>query len=110
MLFISSEDFFSKVKNISPLTREEERDLAIRKNGDDTAAQQRLVEKHLPFVSAFVRHAPNYIQTLNTVYACIDCLEKSVDQFNFLQNCETFTHYLGKRLRQCITQCICERY
>ena len=110
MLFISVDDFFVKVKDIPRLTKEKEKDLGYQKHHGDTIARDTLIHGYLPFAAAFVRRAPDYIQTLSTVYACIDCLEKSVDQFDFLQNKETFPNYLGKRLRQCITRCICDRY
>ena len=109
MLFISAEDFFSKVAAIPPLTREEERALASRKEGGDTAARQRLVEGYLPFVAAVIRRAPPILHTLDTVYVCIHSLEKGVDGFNFAQDSETFAHHLSWRLRQCITRCIADR-
>ena len=109
MLFISAEDFFGKVKAIPPLTREEERALAARKDSGDEAARRRLVEGYLPFVAAVIRRAPQAEQTLDTVYACVVALEKGVDGFNFAQDSETFAHHLSWRLRQCITRCIADR-
>lgn len=109
MLFISAEDFFSKVKDIPPLTREEERALAARKDGGDPAARQRLVEGYLPFVAAVIRRAPQALHTLDTVYTCIHSLEQGVDSFRFAQDSETFAHHLSWRMRQCITRLIAER-
>ena len=109
MLFISAEDFFGKVKAIPPLTREEERALAARKDSGDEAARRRLVEGYLPFVAAVIRRAPPTLHTLDTVYVCIHSLEQGVDGFNFAQDSETFAHHLSWRLRQCLTRCIAER-
>jgi len=109
MLFIYVEDFINQVKDIPPLTREEERVLARQMIGGDGTARERLVRGYLPFAAAIVRRAPREVQTLHTVYACIAALEKGVDSFNFLQDGETFAHHLGWRLRQCITRCIAEQ-
>ncbi len=110
MIFVSVEDFLSKVKDIPRLTRVEEKALAHQKAEGDKQARETLRLSYLPFVAAFVRRAPREIQTLNTVYACIAALEKGVDSFNFLQDSETFAHHLGWRLRQCITRCLADRY
>lgn len=109
MLFISADDFLNKVKAISPLTPEEEKALAIQKAAGDAAARDKLVHGYLPFVASYILRAPRYLHTLSTVYACIDCLEKSVDSFDFLQSRERFVRPLGQRLRQCLTRCLAHR-
>ena len=109
MLYITAEDFFNTVKDSVPLTREEERALAARKEGGDPVARQRLVEGYLPFVAAVIRRAPAALHTLDTVYACIHSLEQGVDGFDFAQDSETFAHHLSGRLRRCITRQIARR-
>lgn len=109
MLFISVEDFFEKTKEMTKLTREEERLCAIRKAQGDMDAREKLLQSYLPVVAAVIRRAPKEIQTLKTVYRCVASLEEGVDRFDFLQDGETFLHHLSWRMRQCITKCIVDR-
>ena len=105
MLFISVEQFFSCAKKVPRLTREEEKQCA-REMTQNSDARDRLIHNYLPQVAAAIRRAPQEIQTLQTVYACILTLEKGVDTFNFLQDSETFSHHLSWILRQCVTDCL----
>lgn len=109
MLYISVEDFFSQVGKIPRLSRDEEIDFARRMAEGDEAARDALVRGYLPMVASYIRRMPQEIRTLHTVYTCIASLEKGVDQFNFLQESESFVHHLSWRMRQCITRCIAER-
>ena len=109
MIFISVEDFLTKANTIPRLNRSEERALAIRMIDGDDEAKKKLIYSYLPSVAFHVRRAPENIRTLNTVYACIDALEKAIDRFDFLQDSETFAHHLSWCLRQCITKCIANR-
>lgn len=109
MLFISIEDFFAQAKNAPRLTREEEKQLA-KEMEQNAAARAQLIRNYLPFVAARIRRAPKKLQNLQTVYTCLVSLEKGVDQFNFLQDSETFAHHLGWRLRQCITRCLIDQF
>lgn len=108
MLFISVEDFFTQADKIPRLTREEEKRLA-REMAQNPAARDQLIRGYLPMVAACIRHAPQELRTLQTVYVCVASLEKGVDSFNFLQDSETFSHHLSWRLRQCLTRCLAER-
>lgn len=110
MVFVSVEDFFKQVSQIPSLSREEEKALGEEKAAGNKDARDALVQYYLPHVAAVVKRVPKEICTLKTVYACIAALEKGVDGFNFLQDSETFSHHLSWRLRQCITQCITDRY
>lgn len=105
MLFISVEDFFERAKGATRLTREEEKQCA-QAMAESAEARRRLIYSYLPQVAARIKHAPQKIQTLQTVYTCLDALEKGVDSFNFLQDNEKFSHRLSHILRQCITRCI----
>lgn len=109
MYFISAEDFFNQVEAIAPLTREETKALGIRLTAGDGSAREQLIRGHLPFVAALIRRWPQEIQTLHTVYACINCLEKRIDCFDFSRQQTRFIDDLSKALRQCLTRCIAER-
>ena len=109
MLFISIEDFITKANTIPRLSREEEKAIVLRMIDGDEEAKDKLIYSSLPSVAFHVRRAPENIRTLNTVYACIDALEKAIDRFDFLQDSETFAHHLSGCLRQCITKCIANR-
>ena len=109
MFFISADDFFAKAGTFSRVTREEEKALARQMADGDKAAREALVQSYLPYVAAYIRRSPRSLHTLNTVYTCISALEKAVDQFDFLQDREPFSHQLSRWLRQCITKCIANR-
>ena len=109
MYFTSTEDFFKKAEESHRLSREEEKALGLLKSQGDTAARDVLVQGYLAFAASFVRRAPENIRTLNTVYACVDCLEKCVDRFDFTKDGEPFVNHLGNALRRCITRCIAFR-
>ena len=109
MLFIRVEDFFAQARAVPRFTQEEEKVLAERMaNGDQTAREQ-LIRSYYPLVAAVIGRSPKEIQTLHTVYACIQELENGVDRFNFLQDNETFIHHISWRLRQAITRAIADR-
>ncbi len=108
MFFVSVEDFFDKVKDIPPLTREEEITLGRQKSEGCEDAKEALRQGYLRTVAAFVRRAPREIQTLNTVYECISALEKAIDRFDFSQD-NRFAPQLCTQLRRCIVKCIANR-
>ena len=109
MYFTSTEDFFKKAEASLRLSGEEEKALGQLKEQGDVAAREALVQGYLRFTADFVRRAPEDIRTLNTVYACVECLEKSVDRFDFTKGRERFASFLGNALRRCITRCIAFR-
>lgn len=108
-LFISVDDFFQRVRNITRLSRADEKNLALKMKKGDIEARQAIVNSYLPMVASYIRRSPKELQTLKTIYSCIQSLEKGVDGFDFLQDSETFTHHLSWRLRQCITKCLVDR-
>ena len=109
MYFITAEDFFSKVETIAQLSREETATLGAQLAAGDASAREKLILGHLPFVAGLIRRGPRDLQTLHTVYACIECLEKQVDHFDFTRENARFIDRLGWAMRQCITRCIAER-
>lgn len=109
MLFISAEDFFAQAGAVTRLTRDQEKVLARQMAAGDEAAREELIRSYLPMVAGFIRRSPRDLHTLQTVYICLDALQKGVDSFNFLQDREPFTHHLSWRLRQAITRCIADQ-
>ena len=109
MLFVSPEDFYTKTKDLKPLSRAEEKNLAERMKSGDAEARQALIEGYLPMVASVCKHQKPQYQSLELIYRCLSALEQAVDRFDFQQDSETFTHHLSWRLRQCITRCIAER-
>ena len=106
MLFITVDDFFQKVHSTTRLSRNDEKNYALKMKEGDAEARQAIVNSYLPMVASYIRRSPKELQTLETIYSCVRSLEKGVDSFNFLQDSETFTHHLSWRLRQCITRCL----
>ena len=109
MLYICVEDFYKKAQEVKRLTREEEKLCATAMKAGDQEARKQLIESYYPMVSGTVKRAPKELQSIKTLYTCLQSLEQGVDKFNFLQDSETFTHHLSRRLRQAITQCIADR-
>ena len=109
MLFITVDDFFQKVHSTTRLSRNDEKNYALKMKEGDAEARQAIVNSYLPMVASYIRRSPKELQTLETIYSCVRSLEKGVDSFNFLQESETFTHHLSWRLRQCITRCLVDR-
>ena len=94
MLFTCAEDFYGKVSQIKRVSREEEKELFICMKSGDVGARRRIVESYLVVVAARIKRLPKDMQSLDLIYSCIQALERAVDQFNFLQDGETFTHQL----------------
>lgn len=109
MLFISIDDFFQKAFNMTRLSREDEKNAALKMKENDAEARQAIINSYLPIVAGCIKRWPERIQTLDTAYRCILSLEQGVDSFNFLQDGETFMHHLSWRLRQCLTKCLVDR-
>ena len=109
MLFISVEDFFEKVSHISPLSREEELRYAQLMREGDPRAKEKLMEGYMPHVASVIRKMRSEYQTLELVFRCCTALEKAVEQFDFFQNGERFSHHLSWWLRQTTTRYIVEK-
>ena len=109
MLFITPEDFFEKVKAISPLDRETELALAQRMQAGDPDAREALIRGYLPHVAAVIRRR-NRLQTLEGILRCYIALEQAVDRFDFLQEHDTFSHYLSWVMRQTATRYLADVY
>lgn len=104
MLFNSVEDFYAKVQENVRLSRDEEIYYARKMSEGDSDARKSLIDSYLPFVAGYLKRQPKDFQTLDALCRCVSCLEKGVDSFNFLQDSETFIHYLSMRLRQCVVK------
>ena len=109
MLYISAQDFYEKTKDLHPLSREEEKQLARRMQDGDGDARQGLIDGYTPMVAAVCKHMKPQYQSLELIYRCMSALEKAVDRFDFLQDSETFTHHLSWVLRQTTTRYMVDR-
>ena len=109
MLFVTVDDFFQKVQSTTRLSRNDEKNYALKMKEGDAEARQAIVNSYLPMMASYIRRSPKELQTLETIYSCVRSLEKGVAGFNFLQGNETFTHHLSWRLGQCITRCLVDR-
>ena len=103
MFFISVEDFLTQTSAIPRLSRAEEDALVLRMTSGDVAAREAFVRSYLPLVMSHVCRVPQEICTLNTIYACIATVEKSVDNINALRDSEAFARHLGWGFASVIT-------
>jgi DNA-directed RNA polymerase sigma subunit (sigma70/sigma32) len=108
MIYINVEDFYEKTSKCIRLSRQEEIECAKQMKTGDASSRERLIESYLPMVVATVKHAPAHMQTLGLVFSCLSELEKAVDNFNFLQESETFSHRLSWHLRQATVKYLAE--
>lgn len=106
MVFISIDDFYEKVKACKVLTREEEKACALRMKEGDLEAREQMIQSYLPMVASRIKRVPSHMRNLGMVLHCLQMLEKQVDQFDFQQEGETFTHRLSWGLRQAVTRYI----
>ena len=109
MLFISAEDFFEKVEHLPLLSREEELRWAQLMREGDPHAKEKLVEGYMPHVASVIRKMRPEYQKLELVFRCCTALEKAVEQFDFFQDSEHFSHRLSWWLRQTTTRYIVEK-
>ena len=109
MLLLCAEDFLEAARKAKRLPRETEKQLALEMKTGCPNARQAIIDSYLPILASHILRLPKKLQTLNTVYRCLQCLEKGVDTFNFQQDIECFSHHLCRRMRQCITACIADR-
>jgi DNA-directed RNA polymerase sigma subunit (sigma70/sigma32) len=104
MLIKSVDDFFEKTAGISRLSREEEKKYAILMQANDNDAREKIVESYLILVASRIRRLSPDMQTFELIYRCISVLEKAVDEFDFLQDSESFSHRLSILLQQSIVK------
>lgn len=109
MIYLNVDDFFEKSETAVRLSREKEKLCAIRKSDGDKTASEEIINSYLHLIAALIKRQPKENQRLHTVYACIEVLEKAVDNFDFLQDREPFAHYLSIRLKQCLINCYLDR-
>ena len=109
MLFVSPEDFYTKTKDLKPLSRTEEKNLAEQMKTGDAEARQAIIEGYLPMVASVCKHQKPQYQSLELIYRCLSALEQAVDRFDFQQDSETFTHHLSWVLRQTTTRYMVDR-
>ena len=100
MIFTSKADFFEKTAKIERIGRQKEMELALLMKSGDDDARQKLVENYLLSIRAYVQRLPEYMQSLEMIYRCVDALQKEVDKFDFLQENEAFEHRLSMIFRK----------
>ena len=100
MVFVSIEDFYEKAGKCVVLTREEERDCALRMKAGDETAREQLIRSYTPMVARHVKRLRSPMQTLTAVLYCMHALERAVDSHDFTQGSETFPHRLSWYLKQ----------
>ncbi len=106
MLFICAEDFFNKALTAKRLSRQEEEDIFARMRAGDTVAREQMIEGYLAVVAARIKRLPKDMQSLDLIYSCMQALERAVDQFDFSQEGEPFTHRLGLLIKRELTRSI----
>lgn len=106
MLFISSDDFFEYVKNLRPLTIEEEKEFSfLLKNGDENA-KNKLVDNYLPYVASIIKRNSRGKPSLELIYRAILDLINLLESYDFSKENGSFTRALSFKLRQTITKFI----
>ncbi|MBQ4049289.1 MAG: hypothetical protein IJD07_01390 [Clostridia bacterium] len=108
MFFNCKDDFFEKTAKLKRISRQKERELALLMKSGDDDARQKLVENYLLSIRAYVQRLPEYMQSLEMIYRCVDALQKEVDKFDFLQENEAFEHRLSMIFRKVTTAYIAD--
>ena len=106
MIYLSIDDFYKKVSLCNCLTREEELICAKKMKAGDKEAREQLIQSYIPMVAGHIKHTKPHMQNLGLVLYCVQALEKAVDSFDFMQESEPFSHYLGWSLRQAVVNYI----
>lgn len=106
MIFIDIEEFYEKASAYARLTRQEEIEYAKAMNAGDTTAREKLIQSYIPMVAGYIKHMKPHLRTLGLALYCMQALEKAVDSFDFLQDCEPFSHRLSWWLRQAVANYI----
>ena len=83
MKYICAEDFFRQAASAKRLSREEEKEYALRmKAGDREAEQMILTESYLPVLAAYLKQHVRQ-PSLQLVYLGLQTLESAVSTFDF---------------------------
>ena len=106
MIFIDIEEFYEKASAYARLTRQEEIEYAKAMNAGDTTAREKLIQSYIPMVAGYIKHMKPHLRTLGLALYCMQALEKAVDSFDFLQDCEPFSHRMCWWLRQAVANFI----
>ena len=86
MYYICVEDFHKISQDVKRLTREEEKLCAAAMKAGDQEARMQLIESYYPMVSGCLKRFPKDLQTIKSLYTCLQSLEQGVDRFNFHQD------------------------
>ena len=108
MFFTCKDDFFKKMAKLKRISRQKERELAVLMKSGNDDARQKIVENYLLSVHARIKRFPEYMQSLEMIYRCVDALQKEVDKFDFWQENEAFEHRLSMIFRKVTTAYIAD--
>ena len=107
MLYKSADDFYNQITILKRLSREEEKECALKMKEGDENAYKILRDSYLPLLGSYLkRHMRN--PSLDMIYHGIQVLESSILSFDFQAdspspNC-TFVHILSDRVRKMMVQ------
>ena len=101
--------FMKKTNCLFVIKREEEIQCAQQLQEGNIEGREKIVNGYLLYVAKEILHLPRKYQTLELVYRCCQMLEREVENFDFRQDSENFSHRLSNCLRKTITCYIAER-
>lgn len=114
MLYKSVDDFYRhianlKIANPKRLSREEEKEYAIRMKEGDEEAYQALIDSYLPVLGSYLKrytHTPS----LDMIYRGLEVLNTALRTYNFLHESTSpnvnFACYLSDKVRRTMTRYI----
>ena len=109
MIFKCVDDFYAYASMIKPLSREQERALALAMREGNAQAREAIIRGYMPFISAKMKGLSKQESSLELLYRMISKLEELVDKFDFLQEGETFIHRLSMALRHTVVEYIADK-
>ena len=107
MKYICAEDFFRQAASAKRLSREEEKEYALRMKAGDREAGQLLTDSYLPVLAAYLKQHVRQ-PSLQLVYLGLQTLESAVSTFDFQSECPTFSHELAGRVKRAVARYIAD--
>ncbi|MBQ7379514.1 MAG: hypothetical protein IJW70_07560 [Clostridia bacterium] len=109
MLFISSEQFLVQANALKKLTRQQEKAAYVQMRAGNKDAKESLVESYLPVVAAMAKRVSTGEPSMELVCRMVATLEREVEQFDFSQESEPFTHRLSLVLKKVVAEYITDQ-
>ena len=108
-LFKTTKEFYDYAGGVRRLTREEEKELAVRMNeGHDDNARKALTESYIPVVASFIKRHSVGEPSIELIYRGLSVLEEAIGKYNFQNDNDSFTHALSIKLRPMMTAYIAD--